>query len=241
MFFKSKRQDEAFKERGDWMVRLKAAGRRFPLSVSNRHGFSLIELVITVTVLTIMTLGVLPMVKMAVRRQKEQQLRDVLRQMRSAIDEFHRDTIGMVCTGSSSGGGGLQPGPNPGPQPGNAFIDPRSKVVISDCTIFGVDNPDHYPPTLETLIEGVNVVSRNTTGGRGSLNVNATQLTSQLATKKKVYLRELPIDPMTGKADWEFKSCYDAADSTSWGGENVFDVRSKSKAKALNGEQYSDW
>jgi general secretion pathway protein G len=240
MFFNFKRQHEALRERGDWMVRLKAASRRFSLSVSKRQGFSLIELVITVTVLTILTMGALPMVKMAVRRQKEQQLRDALRQMRSAIDEFHRDSIGMVCTGG--GIGGPQPGSNPNqPGTGVAFIDPRSKVVISDCTIFGVDNPDHYPPTIETLIEGVNVVSRNTTAGRGSMNVNATQLTSQLSTKKKVYLRELPIDPMTGKADWEFKSCYDAPDSTSWGGENVFDVRSKSKAKALNGEQYSDW
>jgi general secretion pathway protein G len=227
MSLKLKRQNEAFKERGDWMVRIKAAGRRFSLPVSQRNGFSLIELVITVTVLTILTLGILPMVKIAVRRQKEQQLRDVLRQMRTAIDEFHRDTIGMQCTGSSLGG--IQPVPNPNPP--NTFIDPRSKVVISDCTIFGVDNPDHYPPTIETLVEGVNVISRNTTGGRGSMNVNATQ----------VYLRELPIDPMTGKADWDFRSCYDASDSTSWGGENVFDVRSKSKAKALNGEQYSDW
>jgi len=66
-------------------------------------------------------------------------------------------------------------------------------------------------------------------------------LDSNFANKNKVYLRGIPIDPMTGKADWEFKSCYDAVDSTSWGGENVFDVRSKSKGKALNGEQYSDW
>jgi general secretion pathway protein G len=81
-------------------------------------------------------------------------------------------------------------------------------------------------------------------GGQGlgrSAGDNQSVLDSQLATKKKVYLRAIPIDPMTGKADWEFKSCYDAVDSTSWGGENVFDVRSKSKGKALNGEQYSDW
>lgn len=221
-------------------------GRRIVLSGRNtQSGFSLIELVITITVLTIMTLGVMPLVKISVRRQKEQQLRDALRQMRSAIDEFHRDTVGMVCTGT-----GLNPTRPPGPNPGtNVYIDGRSKVVISDCTIFGVDNPDHYPPTLETLVEGVNVIPRGGTGagGRGlestgtSSSSSASVLDSQLATKKKVYLRELPIDPMTGKADWDFKSCYDAVDSTSWGGENVFDVRSKSKAKALNGEQYSDW
>ena len=40
-------------------------------------------------------------------------------------------------------------------------LDPRSKVVISDCTIFGIDNPDHYPPDLETLVEGVNVIPRS--------------------------------------------------------------------------------
>ena len=46
---------------------------------------------------------------------------------------------------------------------------------------------------------------------------------------------------MTGKDDWELRSSYDAHDAGSWGGENVFDVRSKSKETALNGEKYSDW
>jgi general secretion pathway protein G len=211
------------------------------------RGFTLIELIITVTVLSILTLGVMPLVKLAVRRQKEQQLHDALRQMRIAIDEFHRDTIGMNCSAAGLGQQGLGGGGNQGGQ--NVFVDPRSKVVISDCTIFGVDNPDHYPPTLETLTEGINVIARAGAGqgGRGlqstgtSMSNTNSVLDSQLSTKKKVYLRELPIDPMTGKADWDLKSCYDAVDSTSWGGENVFDVRSKSKAKALNGEQYSDW
>src|SRR5690242_1288511 len=222
MFELDKRQNAAFEERGDWMKKSISTSRRILLSSHrNSTGFSLIELVITITVLTIMTMGVMPLVKISVRRQKEQQLREALRQMRTAIDEFHRDTVGMVCTGASIG---QQPGPNPG---GSMYIDARSKVVISDCTIFGVDNPDHYPPTLETLVEGVNVLPRGSTGGAGNPAVIATQVNSQLATKKKVYLRGIPIDPMTGKADWDFKSCYDAVDSTSWGGENVFDVRSK--------------
>lgn len=208
--------------------------------MKKEQGFSLIELVITVTVLTILTFGAMPLVKVSVKRQKEQQLRDTLRQLRTAIDEFHRDTIGMMCTGA-----GIQPG-GAGragmPLPAVGLIDPRSKVVISDCTIFGVDNPDHYPPDLETLVSGVNVMPRGVgvAGGAGAPGVNATEV-GQLSTKQKVYLRALPIDPMTGKAEWELRSSYDAADSGSWGGENVFDVRSKSKETALNGEKYSDW
>ena len=195
--------------------------------MKSERGFSLIELVITITVMTILTLGVIPLVKVSVKRQKEQRLRDALRQMRIAIDEFHRDTVGMNCTGTTV------TTPNPSP-----FIDPRSKVVISDCTIFGVDNPDRYPPDLQTLVDGINVIPRQPT--LPDPRVPATEA-NQLSTKKKVYLRAIPIDPITGEAEWEYRSCYDAADASSWGGENVFDVRSKSKATALNGEKYSDW
>ena len=232
----------AAQQRGDWVNRVKATGRRIPLramSHQSEHGFSLMELVITVTVLTILTLGAMPLVKVSVKRQKEQRLRDTLRQIRTAIDEFHRDTVGMVCTG---GGGGLSG--QPLPQQPNAFIDPRSKVVISDCTIFGIDNPDHYPPDLETLVSGVNVIPRGNVGQLGGAGLGGSRPASeqsQLSTKQKVYLRGLPIDPMTGKADWKLCSSYDTADCDSWGGENVFDVRSNSKETALNGENYSDW
>src|SRR6476660_4924758 len=113
MFGRAKRRNAA-SERGDWVSRSKFTGRRVPVSACLARGFSLIELVITITVLTILTLGVIPLVKVSVRRQKEQQLRDALRQMRTAIDEFHRDTIGMVCTGGGLGpagtGGGLGTG-----------------------------------------------------------------------------------------------------------------------------------
>lgn len=189
----------------------------------------------SITVLTVLTLGVIPLMKVSVKRQQEQQLRDALRQMRIAIDEFHRDTVGMPTT-SIGGGTARQPLPQ-------AVIDPRSRVVISDTTIFGVDNPDRYPPDLETLVDGVNVIPRaGMAGGIGDPNVIATEVgNTQLSTKKKVYLRAIPIDPITGEAEWDLRSCYDSADADSWGGENVFDVRSKSKGTALNGEKYSDW
>ena len=213
----------------------------------SNSGFTLIELVITITVLTIMTLGVVPLMKLSVKRQKEQQLRDTLREIRLAIDEFHRDSIGMNC--AASGTTIIPGGENVPNQPNQTYWDPRSKVVLSDCTIFGVDNPDRYPPDLETLVSGVNVVPRGVqnVGGRGLQSTGTdpsntdSVLGNQLSTKKKVYLRAIPIDPITGKAEWDLHSCYDDPSSSSWGGENVFDVRSKSKDSALNGEKYSDW
>jgi general secretion pathway protein G len=159
---------------------------------------------------------------------------------------FHRDTIVIQGAAGATAGAPL-PGsgaPIPGAPPGvgNAMIDPRSKVIISDCTIFGVENPDHYPPTLETLVEGVNIIPRATLGAvvGGPQGPQATD-NKLLSTRKKVYLRAIPVDPITGKAEWDLRSTYDAADSSEWGGENVFDVRSKSTATALNGEKYSDW
>ena len=125
------------------------------------------------------------------------------------------------------------------------FADPRVRVFITDQTIFTTDNPDRYPPDLDTLVKGVSVlpVTVGGLGRRGNLNYTATQAATEESTipKTKVYLRQIPIDPITGKADWDFRSCYDAVDATSWGGENIFDVHSKSGGKALNGEKYSDW
>lgn len=225
--------------RGDEVKAKRLTGRRVTLSSLGGaqpakmrvRGFTLIELVITITVLSILTLGVVPLMKLSVKRQREQQLRQNLRQMRSAIDEFRRDTTGMVCTNAPQAG-----------RPVPTYIDPRSKVVVSDCTIFGVDNPDRYPPDLETLVNGVNVIPRGGPAASfGDPNVPATEVGGALSTKKKVYLRSIPIDPITGEADWDMRSCYDSPDSSSWGGENVFDVRSKSKENALNGEKYSDW
>lgn len=241
MDHQGQKQRAESKTRGDTVKRIRFAGRRVGLSPLPQRGFSLIELVLTVTVMTILSLGVIPLVKVSVKRQKEQQLREALRQMREAIDQFHREAVRSPCSGLS---GVATPPPQqgqPGPQPP---LDPRIKVVISDCTIFGVDNPDRYPPDLQTLVDGVNVVPFGSgLGQRGNLAVNATDAarSDTLATKKKIYLRGIPIDPITGENEWDFRSCYDTADSTTWGGENVFDVRSKSRATALNGEKYSDW
>ncbi len=219
----------------------------------SQSGFSLIELIITVSVLAILTLGVIPLVQVSVKRQKEYQLRAALRDMREAIDQFHREAVAGAQMQVNQAQQGLttaqqeQAPRNPQTQaPPNIFADPRVRVAITDQTIFTAENPDRFPPDLETLVKGVDVLPISVAGGlgrRGNLNYSATEAASadSAVPKTKIYLRQIPIDPMTGKADWDFRSCYDAVDSTSWGGENVFDVHSKSQATALNGEKYSDW
>jgi general secretion pathway protein G len=79
-----------------------------------------------------------------------------------------------------------------------------------------------YPPDLETLVNGVKL------GTAGD-------------DKKIRFLRRIPVDPMTGHADWGLRAVQDDPDSTSWGGKNVFDVYSKSQATATDGRRYSEW
>ena len=79
-----------------------------------------------------------------------------------------------------------------------------------------------YPETLEVLVEGVEV--------SGSADGS-----------KLKFLRRIPVDPMTGKAEWGLRSMQDDPNSTSWGGENVFDVYSKTMERARDGTPYSEW
>lgn len=76
----------------------------------------------------------------------------------------------------------------------------------------------NYPPDLETLVNGVDVQS-----------------------KKVKFLRRIPVDPMTGSADWGLRSMKDDPTSDSYSGDSVFDVHSKSPGTALDGTKYSDW
>jgi general secretion pathway protein G len=77
-----------------------------------------------------------------------------------------------------------------------------------------------YPPDLKTLVEGVPL--------KGS-------------KAKYKFLRKIPTDPMTGSTDWGLRSMQDDPDSRSWGGQDVFDVYSKSQGTGLDGTPYADW
>ena len=250
---KKRRGDSAIRRRGEVSF---SALPGLRVTVSANSGFTLIELVITVAVLAILTLGVIPLVRVSVQRQKEQQLRAALREMREAIDAFHREALaGAQMQVNQQQGSTVQqeqaprnvPQGQQGQQGFNIFGDPRVRVAITDQTIFNADNPDRYPPDLDTLVKGIDVLPITAAGGlgrRGNQNYTATEAATGESTtpKNKIYLRRIPVDPMTGKAEWDFRSCYDLADSTSWGGENVFDVRSKSKGLSLDGKtRYDEW
>lgn len=209
------------------------------LKRSGEKGFTLFEMIVTLTVLAVLVLGTVPIAQRAIQRQREIRLRETLRMIRNAIDEFKRDTVGACAQGAIMTGDPSRPG-----QGSNAAPDPRSRVVVDDCTIFDTQNLDRYPPSLDTLVEGVRVKQRgmNLQGGSG-IREGTRQATEINASEEiiKVYLREMPIDPMTGRSDWRLRSSYQTGDDTGWDNINVFDVRSASDAEAMNGQKYSEW
>jgi general secretion pathway protein G len=100
----------------------------------------------------------------------------------------------------------------------------RYKLAVDQGQIGGTDvklGSEGYPPELETLVKGVRRV--------GAVD------------RKLKFLRRVPVDPMTSNAEWGLRCYQDDPDASSWCGENVFDVYSKSTAKALDGTTYNTW
>jgi general secretion pathway protein G len=151
-----------------------------PQSLVPESGLTLIELIITVSIVAILASAALPMARFEVKRQKERELRRDLWEMRDAIDRYK----------DAADRGGIQ--------------------VKADSL--------GYPPDLQTLVDGVEVQD-----------------------KKVRFLRAIPTDPMTKTTDWGMRSNQDDADSDSWGGQNVFDVFTKSDGTALDGTKYNTW
>ncbi|WP_263376561.1 type II secretion system protein [Granulicella aggregans] len=98
-----------------------------------------------------------------------------------------------------------------------AAIDAYKDAAMKGGMVTKADSMN-YPPDLQTLVDGVDIQS-----------------------KKVKFLRKIPIDPMTGNTDWGLRSNQDEPDSDSFGGQNVFDVYTKSNGTALDGTKYSTW
>ena len=153
---------------------------RVPIRKSGERGLTLVELIVTVAILSILAGDAVPVARFEVKRRNERMLRYELWQMRDAIDKYK----------DAGDRGAFQ-----------VKLDSQG-----------------YPPDLETLVNGVDVQS-----------------------KKVKFLRRIPVDPMTGKAEWGLRSMQDDPKSDSYGGQSVFDVYSKSTGTALDGTKYSDW
>ena len=145
------------------------------------RGFTLIELIVAATILSILTLMALPLARVTVQREKEKRLREALWEMRDSIDRYKE----------AADRGAFQ-----------------TKV-----------DSQNYPPDLDELVKGI----------------------EGQAGKKYRFLRSIPTDPMTNSKEWGLRSMQDDADSDSWGGQNVFDVYTKSYGTALDGTKYNTW
>jgi general secretion pathway protein G len=147
---------------------------------ASERGLTLVELIVTVAILSILAMAAIPVARFEIKRENERVLRYDLWMMRRSID---------------------------------AYKDAADKGAFQTK----VDS-QNYPPDLETLVKG-----------------------EEVQGKKLRFLRQIPIDPMTGLADWGLRSTQDDPDTDSWGGQNVFDVYSKSQGMALDGTKYSTW
>ena len=149
----------------------------------NKHGFTLIELIITVTIIGILAALAVPLAKNSIQREREIALRQTLREIRTAIDKY------------------------------KDFSD-RGLIQVKLGT-------EGYPESLDVLVEGVPM--------NGAVD------------KKLKLLRRVPLDPMTNSTEWVLRSYQDDPKVNSWGGQNVFDVYTKSEGTALDGTKYKDW
>ena len=147
-------------------------------------GLTLIELIIAVTILSILSLVAMPLARVQLMRERESELRSALREMRTAIDRY-KDAAD------------------------------RGLIQVELGT-------EGYPPSLDALVEGVEMV-------------NSPE------ERRLKFLRRIPRDPMTNSADWGTRSYQDEPDALVSGGENVFDVFTKSQSTARDGSKYSEW
>lgn len=153
--------------------------------ISDRNGFTIIELIVVIAIISTLAVIAIPMVETSVKRERELVLKRSLREIRTAIDDYQVFVL-------------------------------KNKIKHDEDT-YG------YPEELEILVKGIEY--------RNSKN----------KARIKKFSRRIPADPMTGSAEWGLRSYQDKRNSTHWGGENIWDIYSKSEKKALDGSYYKDW
>lgn len=157
-----------------------------------RSGLTLVELIMTLSILSILAALILPSAQLMSKRNKEIELRRNLRIIRNAIDDYKKSY--------------------------DKAIEGKQKI--------GSLNKSGYPETLEKLVDGDDM--------GGALK------------ETKRFLRRIPADPFVDRnkvptPGWGQRSYADKSDSSTWGGEDVYDVYSLSEETAIDGTKYKEW
>lgn len=217
-------------------------------------GLTLIELVITCGILLVLSSAAIPLARVTIVHQRESELRRDLREMRTAIDRY-KDAADKNLIQTEVGSQGYPPdlqtlvdGVTVSSGGNTGGISASALAGASGTGQFGSVGTSQMGPSATTGTTGTSSqFGPSTTGGSpggtsqlGSSLGQAGHAMSTTPTKVR-FLRKIPIDPMTGKADWGLRAVQDDPDSDSWGGGNVFDVYSSSTATASDGTKYSDW
>jgi len=215
-------------------------------TASRQSGMTLLELIIACAILLVLASAAMPVARYTVKRQKEAELHRELREMRDAIDRYKDaadrnlirvevgsegyppdlDTLVKGVDLTSQQGAGIAGATNPGQPivPSSGFGSTFGTSSFGSSGSFGSNSAGGS--------------SFGQTSGQGQNNGSSQ---GQDLIRHVRFLRRVPVDPMTGKAEWGMRSVQDDPDSTSWGGKNVFDVFSLSQGTALDSTKYSDW
>ena len=222
--------------------------------IRNRSGLTLIELIVAFAILMTLSTMALPLARVKVQREKERLLRDRLDEMRKAIDRFkdasdsgmlgeldpdnhgYPESLELLVEGMPAQGGGMgmgmgMQGAMGGRQMGGMGSSRGGMGNRSGGAFGGQQRGGAFGGGSRG---GLGSSGRGMGMGSGSMNEEDGESTIR-------FLRKIPVDPMTGMADWGMRSLNDDPGSFSWGGSNVFDVFSTSMDQSLDGTYYRDW
>jgi type II secretory pathway pseudopilin PulG len=212
-------------------------------------GMTLLELIIACGILLVLSSAAVPLTRVTVQRQREAELRRDLREMRTAIDRY-KDDADKNLIRTEVGSQGYPPDLQTLVQgvtisvagSGVGGVSAAAMAAASGSAPFGATGAPQAGATTGAGQFGAGAAGATggAAGASGSAASQAGSFGSTTPTKVR-YLRKIPLDPMTGKADWGMRAVGDDPDSDAWGGSNVFDVYSQSTATGIDGTKYKDW